>query len=57
MEKDIYSMELHETMSTGAPAYRYIVIRVPGGWIYDNEDVAVFVPFNNEFQNTQKDKE
>ena len=52
-EKDIYKMDLHETI--GLP-FGYVT-RVPGGWIYGEYnpvggviECAVFVPFNNEFQ-------
>ena len=58
-EKDIYKLNLHETVRVG----KSTVMRVPGGWIYSYSKEtnaygtgvalstrAVFVPFNNEFQ-------
>lgn len=50
MSKDIYDMELHEFI-TPENTGTYIQ-RVPGGWIYSytEENMAVFVPFHNEFQ-------
>jgi len=46
----IYAMKLHDEVN-----YNDLkVLRVPGGWIYiyysANIANAVFVPFNNEFQ-------
>jgi hypothetical protein len=51
----IYEMQLHEVISIGDA----VVKRVPGGWIYsipvsDSLDQAVFVPFNNKFQDVPK---
>ena len=51
---EIYNMKLHEEISLT----NWIdILRVPGGWIYqasqlryDGDNMAVFVPFNNEFQ-------
>lgn len=56
MEKreEVYNLNLHEsvTLNNGI-----VIMRVPGGWIYDCWDcqldtskAGVFVPFNNEFQ-------
>lgn len=51
--KELYGLKLHESMrlSNGT-----VIMRVPGGWIYDCWDCEVgtskagtFVPFNNEF--------
>jgi len=49
MTPDIYNMELHEKLTWNG----LIIIRVPGGWIYiyeNGKNIAVFVPFNSEFQ-------
>ena len=53
-EKSIYDLKLHE--ETGITRYLYVT-RVPGGWIYtiyefDNFVSQLFVPFNNEFQDS-----
>lgn len=55
--KDIYSMELHETLhdiDNPNGQGRFTVLRVPGGWIYtaygDGMPSPVFVPFHNGFQ-------
>jgi hypothetical protein len=50
--KELYALKLHETKAV-RPGY--VVMRVPGGWIYEswehNEPSAVvFIPWNNEFQ-------
>lgn len=54
---DIYRLGLHEALE----AKTYTVTRVPGGWIYSSfhpgDSLAVFVPFNNEFQPGRKLKE
>lgn len=55
-EKTIYSLKLHETLWINN--LQLSVIRVAGGWIYQDYDiredspvgVGTFVPFNNEFQ-------
>lgn len=56
--KTIYDMRLHETLSLS----RYLeVTRVPGGWVYELYDpcseatTAVFVPFDNEFQEVKNE--
>lgn len=62
----IYKLELHEStvietkQTTEGNTVKWIVTRVPGGWIYQRSNVNVtdqtttFVPFNNEFmQRTQ----
>jgi hypothetical protein len=53
MEKTLYTLELHESIEE----FGIIIIRVPGGWLYDAWDMktdefkqGIFVPFNNEFQ-------
>lgn len=58
--KDIYKLDMHEvTMTTETDLKDWLfttVMRVPGGWIYRSFDkgnnimAAVFVPFDNEFQ-------
>lgn len=55
--KDLYSLNLHETIQLGLEG---TVLRVPGGWLYTTFIFAegehgpavssTFVPFNNEFQ-------
>jgi len=55
MKKNIYDLELHEEsrlIKSGC-----VVIRVPGGWIYQNWDFdnkylidSTFVPYNTEFK-------
>ncbi|MDD5358298.1 MAG: hypothetical protein PHX80_04075 [Candidatus Nanoarchaeia archaeon] len=49
-EMDIYKLKLNESVTLEDGWY---VTRVPGGWIYklySSNCLAVFVPFNNEFQ-------
>lgn len=55
--KTIYTLELHETLTVngGCPS-AIIITRVASGWIYEIKDNdgnfnALFVPFDNEFQN------
>ena len=55
----LYSLKLHETYLT---FFGIVIMRVPGGWIYDCWDVekdqfkqGVFVEFNNEFQKVDHD--
>ena len=47
----LYNLQLHEKTDAGG---NWRALRVPGGWIYTNlhsdDSLAVFVPFNNEFQ-------
>lgn len=49
--KTIYNMALHEDLRVDQYVY---VLRVPGGWVYQNylndSMSSVFVPFSNEFQ-------
>ena len=52
--KTIYDLKLHESLMLDRGLS---IMRVPGGWIYDNWDAqhdipktGVFVPFENEFQ-------
>ncbi len=59
--KNIYELKLHEMAvietrqaTDGAPV-KWMVTRVPGGWIYQRNNVNVtdqtttFVPYNSEF--------
>ncbi len=52
INKDIYSMKLHETITVSEDI---LATRVPGGWIYEFQKPQVnileiiFVPFDNEF--------
>lgn len=53
MEKNIYSLKLHESLVTD---FGICVMRVPSGWIYDCWDLdkdcwkmGIFVPFDNKF--------
>ena len=41
----IYDLKLHETMPSDEEN-RILIMRVPGGWKYDN----VFVPYSTEFK-------
>ena len=53
--KPIYNMELHELKYLELSSVD--IMRVPGGWIYNNYrwDVptSVFIPFDNEFMNKE----
>lgn len=53
-EQDIYKMKLHEEVYVHELLF---IIRVAGGWIYKSGDdvtpTSVFVPFNNEFQESK----
>jgi hypothetical protein len=40
----IHELELHDKWWIEG----YEVLRVPGGWIYDRKNAAVFVPYNDE---------
>ena len=58
MEKNLWNMELHETISFPFGIY---VMRVPGGWIYDCWDKEKdcfkqgnFIPYNNDLQPIQE---
>ena len=51
--KTIYDLELHESLNTD---FGIVIMRVPGGWIYDCWDIekdqfkqGTFVAFDNEF--------
>lgn len=51
----LYQLELHDSIVIN----EMNIMRVPGGWIYDNWDIekdqpkrGMFVPFDNEFQTT-----
>lgn len=56
MDKNIYSLKLHEYITIKAAFCDFTVIRVPGGWIYVNPRLdsgqmnTIFVPFNDEFK-------
>lgn len=52
--KEIYDLKLHESVRLDNGI---VIMRVPGGWIYDCWDcqtdtskAGTFIPFNNEFQ-------
>ena len=46
--KTIYDLKLHEEIQ--GTSFNSWAIRVPGGWIYTVKSNSVFVPFNNEYQ-------
>lgn len=57
---NIYDMKLHEVklISINSPFIykQFMVTRVPGGWLYQQYNVAVenngiFVPYHDEFRN------
>ena len=53
---NVYEMKLHDEI-TESPWY---ITRVPGGWTYLHNESGtspVFVPFNNDLQETPKIKE
>ncbi|MCP5006907.1 MAG: hypothetical protein GY941_23615 [Planctomycetes bacterium] len=63
--KDIYKMKFHDEIEFETGAFgETVILRVPGGWIYDftkfggGEDnytvsrSTTFVPFSNEFNET-----
>lgn len=58
---EIYKMKLHDVFNP--ENLQLSIIRVPGGWIYESfndtgmggyEGSCVFVPYNNEFEVTEK---
>lgn len=58
MEKDIFKMELHETLSINGT---FTIMRVPGGWIYyshnmliDSPEHGVFVPEISKYTKEEK---
>ena len=56
--ENIYQLELHAEIKVADNLW---CRRVPSGWIYSDaamsdEGHCVFVPFNNEFQKTEKEK-
>ena len=53
MRKSIYEMQLHEIWIGQDDM---VIIRVPGGWIYDIIGKVVFVPFSSEFAPKKKRK-
>ena len=56
-EKKLYEMKLHECIKSDKCGGVWIT-RVPGGWIYmdiiNETPASVFVPFNNEFMETNQ---
>ena len=55
MEKDIFSLKLHESTTLDSEPFT-MVQRVPGGWNYIYGSTSVHVPFNNEFQEKKPKK-
>lgn len=65
MKKDIFNLELHETLKIKSENFRedgssyyksFHVLRVSGGWIYkpfSDDDQSIFVPYSEELK---KDK-
>ena len=53
--KDVYALKCHESTEVKTGPIGYFVVRVPGGWIYENtrldsnQMTSTFVPFNTEF--------
>jgi len=53
--KDVYALKPHESTEVKTGPIGYFVVRVPGGWIYENtrldsnQMTSTFVPFNTEF--------
>lgn len=52
----IYELKLHDSTWVEEKGLNINILRVPGGWIYNqrllNETItSVFVPFNTEFNN------
>jgi len=52
--KTLYNLKLHESLNT---PFGIVIMRVPGGWLYDCWDtevdkykVGTFVPYNDEFK-------
>lgn len=43
---NLYEMKLFDSFAQRIFGKDYIIVRVPGGWLFDD----TFVPFNNEFQ-------
>ena len=48
--KKIHELKLHDKWWLDG----FEVLRVPGGWIYDRKNAAVFVPYNDEGSKTIK---
>ena len=60
MNENIYNMKLHTSIIIEIDDELELeIIRVPGGWIYYDNGLGVFVPFNDEFDSEllQKIKE
>jgi len=55
-EKSIYDLKLNEGIKVNICGYDFIVIRVPGGWVYyinsSNGCISTFVPYDKEFKKT-----
>jgi hypothetical protein len=51
---EIYKLKLHQETFTDDGIY---ILRVPGGWIYGIGNNNVFVPYNNEFMETEEKEE
>jgi len=53
-QNEIYKLKLHDSLTVNF----YRVLRVPGGWIYtyikEEYPTSTFVPFDDNFQNTDK---
>jgi hypothetical protein len=49
-ENTIYDLDLHEVFFLGSVIK---ILRVPGGWIYKDNEGSVFVPLHYEFQPKQ----
>ena len=61
MKKTIYDLKLHETLEISGGM---VIMRVPGGWLYDCWDYdkseykqGTFVPFSNEFKSKNKEQD
>lgn len=50
MSPSYSSSELHYMqLGDRRQFFHYNVLRVPGGWIFEYENAAVFVPYSDEF--------
>lgn len=51
----LYELELHEVLEFTRQGVKFVVTRVPGGWVYYSPalergtSASVFVPFSQEF--------
>jgi len=55
--KTIYDLDLHEDIELHTLTTNIIIMRVPGGWLYDCHDYdkdefkqGTFIPFNDEYK-------